>query len=434
MDSYWLELVVIFLLILANGFFAASEYALISARRSRIAHLVHRGSRRAKLVQRLQANPDRFIAGIQVGITLVGTLASVVGGATLVENFTNVFSGASIGFVRDFAGSISIAIVVFSIAFLTLIIGELVPKRLGLQHAEKIALAVARPMNLFLALAIVPVRTLVASSRLVLRIIRQDRAHVKSRITEEEIIQIIAEGRKTGEFSKTEQELVASVFQFADATVHRAMTPRTAIQAISIDWTTERTIRFIAEGIFSRYPVFKDSIDNVIGLIYTRDIIAIMQHPDLILLQDILREPFFVPDSKKIAELLRDFQRKQMHMAIVLDDFGGTAGLITLEDIIEEIVGEIQDEYDSEEVEYSLQADGSIIVSSRMSVGDFNKLMKVELPENLADTLGGFIYNYLGRIPTVNQAIEFEDLRLTVTEKTGHHIDKLKVTRVRERS
>jgi putative hemolysin len=432
MDSYWLELLVIFVLILANGFFAASEYALISARRSKIAHLVHRGSRRARLVQKLQANPDRFIAAIQVGITLVGTLASVVGGATLVERLAAALSGASVAVIREFAESISIGVVVFSIAFLTLVIGELVPKRIGLQRAERISLSVARPISIFMGLAIIPVKVLVASSRLVLKVLRQDRITGKSRITEEEIVQIIAEGRKTGEFSKTEQELVASVFQFADVTVHKAMTPRTDISAISVDWPTQRAIQYITEEGFSRYPAYKDSIDNVVGLIYTRDIINVMQHSELIIIQDILHEPFFVPDSKKIPELLRDFQRKQMHMAIVLDDFGGTAGLITLEDIIEEIVGEIKDEYDVEEAEYSLQLDGSVIISSRMSVIDFNKLMESELPEDLADTMGGFIYNYLGEIPAVDQAIEFGDLRFTVAEKTGHLIDKLRVVRVKE--
>jgi putative hemolysin len=434
MDLYWLELVVILLLILANGFFAASEYALISARKSKIAHLVQKGSRNAKLVQQLQGNPDGFVAAIQVGITLVGTLASVVGGATLVEHLTGVFSESATPVLRDFAGSASIAIVVFSIAFLTLVVGELVPKRLGLQHAERISLSVARPMGLFLKLAFVPIRVLVFTSGLVLKIMRQDKISTSGGITEEEIVQIIAEGRKTGEFSKTEQELVASVFEFTDVTVHKAMTPRTDVSAISVDWPTQKAVQFVTEESFSRYPVYKDSIDNVIGLIYVRDILNVIQHPDLTILKDIMHEPFFVPDSKKIPELLRDFQRKQMHMAIVLDDFGGTAGLITLEDIIEEIVGEIQDEYDVEEMEYSRQADGSVIISSRMTIDDFNDLMGTELPEDAADTMGGFIYDYLGEIPSLNQVIEYEGLTFTVTKKTGHHIDRLRAVRSRERS
>ena len=434
MDLYWLELVVILLLILVNGFFAASEYALISARKSKIAHLVQKGSRNAKLVQQLQGNPDGFVAAIQVGITLVGTLASVVGGATLVEHLTGVFSESATPVLRDFAGSASIAIVVFSIAFLTLVVGELVPKRLGLQHAERISLSVARPMGLFLKLAFVPIRVLVFTSGLVLKIMRQDKISTSGGITEEEIVQIIAEGRKTGEFSKTEQELVASVFEFTDVTVHKAMTPRTDVSAISVDWPTQKAVQFVTEESFSRYPVYKDSIDNVIGLIYVRDILNVIQHPDLTILKDIMHEPFFVPDSKKIPELLRDFQRKQMHMAIVLDDFGGTAGLITLEDIIEEIVGEIQDEYDVEEMEYSRQADGSVIISSRMTIDDFNDLMGTELPEDAADTMGGFIYDYLGEIPSLNQVIEYEGLTFTVTKKTGHHIDRLRAVRSRERS
>lgn len=429
MDLYWLELTVIFVLILANGFFAASEYALISARKSKIAHLIHKGNRKAKLVRHLQANPDGFVAGIQVGITLVGTLASVVGGATLVERLTNILAGSSIPFVKGFAGSISIALVVFAIAFMTLVVGELVPKRLGLQYPVRVSLFVSRPIDFFLKLAWVPVRILTLSSRLVLKVIRQDKAPTGRGITEDEIIQIIAEGRKTGEFSKTEQELVTSVFEFSDVTVHKAMTPRTDISAVNIEWHTQKAIQFITEENFSRFPVYRDSIDNVIGLIYTRDIINVMQHSDLIILHDIMREPFFVPDSKKIPELLKDFQRKQIHMAIVLDDFGGTAGLITLEDIIEEIVGEIQDEYDAEEQEYRIQTDGSIIVSSRMTVDDFNKLVDSDLPEDSADTMGGFIYNHLGEIPSVNQVVELHGLKLVISEMTGHHIDLIRVVK-----
>jgi len=429
MDFHWLELIVILLLILANGFFAASEYALISARKSKIGHLVKKGYKRAESVQNLQSNPDGFIAAIQVGITLVGTLASVVGGATLVEHLTSVLANASIPSISHFANSIAVAIVVASIAFLTLVIGELVPKRLGLQHAEKISLYIAAPINFFMRLMFIPVSILTLSSRFILKILHQDKVPETGHITDEEIVQIITEGRKSGEFSQTEQELVASVFEFSESTVHRVMTPRTDISAINTDWPTEKVLQFITEQGRSRYPAFKDTIDNVIGLIYTKDIINILQHSQLIIIHDILRKPFFVPDSKSLSELLRDFQRKQMHMAIVLDEFGGTAGIITLEDIIEEIVGEIQDEYDTEEQEYQIRPDDSIIISSRMSVGNFNKLTGSRLPEDFADTMGGFIYNYLGDIPRMNQTIEYENLKFTVIEKTGHHIDKFRIVK-----
>jgi len=429
MESCWLELAIIFVLILANGFFAASEYALISSRRSRIAGLVEKGSRRAKLLKQLKSNPDSFIAAIQVGITLVGTLASVVGGATIVDSLTVTVDEAFASISSQAAHTISIGIVVVSIAFLTLVLGELVPKRLGLQHAERIALSVSRFIYVFIRLAIIPVRVLTFCTQLVLRLLKQDKVPSHSAITEDEIVQIIADGQKSGDFSQTEKEMVASIFKFADRTVHHAMTPRTDISAINIGWSTDESLRFITEEGFSRYPVYKDSVDNVIGLVYTRDIINILQNADLIILHDLLRKPFFVPDSKKLSEMLKDFQRRQMHMAIVLDEFGGTAGIITLEDIIEEIVGEIQDEYDSEEIEYRILGDGSLIVSSRMDVSEFNKLLGTSLPEDLADTIGGFIYTYLGKIPRVNQTIEYEDVSFTVTEKTGHRIDRLKVVK-----
>ena len=177
---------------------------------------------------------------------------------------------------------------------------------------------------------------------------RLDRGPDRSKITDEEIVQIIADGMKEGEFSEEEHKLVESVFEFTESTVKQAMTPRTDIAAINVDWPVPKSITYISEHGRSRYPAFRDSIDNVVGMVYTKDIIHMMCHSELIIMSDILRTPYFVPDSKSLTELLSDFQRKHLHMAIVLDDFGGTAGIITLEDIIEEIVGEIQDEYDTE--------------------------------------------------------------------------------------
>ncbi len=429
MDSYWLELVLIAVLILANGFFAASEYALISARKSKIAHLAQKGSNAARLVKRLQASPDGFVAAIQVGITLVGTLASVVGGATLVRVLNQFLSSLEIEFISRLSGSISIGVVVVGIAFLTLVIGELVPKRLALQHSSKISLAVARPIEIFMWLAFIPVKILTFSNRLVLRLLGQHDRNITGQITEDEIVQIIAEGRKSGEFSQEEQDLVQSIFEFTETTVHKVMTPRTDISAVNIDWTTEEALEIITIEGFSRYPVYRDSIDNIIGLIYTRDIINIFQSKNVVILNDILRTPFFVPDSKSISELMRDFQRLQIHMAIVLDEFGGTAGVVTLEDILEEIVGEIQDEYDVEETEYKMLPDGSMIVSSRMDVDDFNKIMGTNLPEDLADTIGGFIYTHLGEIPNTNQEIDYDGVIFKVIEKTGHRIEKIQVVK-----
>ncbi len=426
---FWIELAAILALILANGFFAASEYALISTRKAQISRLIEKGNRRAGIVKRLKSNPDSFVAAIQVGITLVGTLASVVGGATIAERLTLSLSESSVPFLRNFAASISIAIVVVAIVFLTLVIGELVPKRLGMQYAERISLSVARPMALFMKIIFVPVQFLTFTSKLIVRLLKLDRVPERTSITEEEIVQIIADGRKSGEFSEEEHELIASVFEFTERTVRKAMTPRTDISAINIDWHTDMALRFLSEQGRSRYPVFKDTIDNVVGLLYTKDVVHMMCHSELIIVQDILRTPFFVPDSKSLTELLKDFQRKQMHMAIVLDEFGGTAGIITLEDIIEEIVGEIQDEYDTEEVEYRTLSDGSTEISARMSVDDFNKLMGSAIPEDIADSMGGFIFNYLDEIPILNRRIEFDDLIFTVTEKTGNRIDKIRVTR-----
>jgi putative hemolysin len=433
MGNLWIELAAIFALILANGFFAASEYALLSIRKARISSLIDRGDDTARTVRTLKSRPNSFVAAVQVGITLVGTLASVVGGATIVARLDQLFGSADIELIARFSDSIAIALVVASIAFLTLVLGELVPKRIGLQHAERISLSVAKPMVMFMRITFVPVRILTFCSRIVVSLLRLDRGADKSRITEEEIVQMIADGRKEGEFSAEEHRLVESVFEFTEGTVRKAMTPRTDIAAINVNWPVEKAIKYISENGRSRYPAFKDSIDSVVGMIYTKDIIHLMCHSELIVLHDILRTPFFVPDSKSLTEVLADFQRKHLHMAIVLDDFGGTAGIITLEDIIEEIVGEIQDEYDTEEREYKILADGTIVMSARMSVQDFNKLMKMDLPEDQADTIGGFIATYLGEIPVLRQKIEYDDLVFTVVDKKGNSVSRLSVVRVSDR-
>ena len=431
MESYWIEILLIIFLVFLNGFFASSEFALISARKSRIKHLAETGHKKAVLVKRIQAEPERFLATIQIGVTLVGTLASVVGGAKIVDLIQPVIHKIAVPFIQKGSETISIGIVVVIISYLFLVIGELVPKHLALKNSEKIAFKVVAPVEFLSHLSYPFVKILSFSTRAFTSLLVGKAPKEPPFISEEEVKYIIKEGKEKGIFDQTEEELIHSVFEFTDTYVHNIMTPRTEIVALDIKSDTDKVLRIITEEGYSRIPVYKENLDNIVGIIYSKDVLNLLQYRDLIILDDILHKPYFVPDSKKISELLREFQRKKIHLAMVLDEFGGTAGLITLEDILEEIVGEIEDEYDQIVKEVDFLSDGSAIVSAGIEIDEFNKKLKVKLPLDVSNTLGGFIINSLGRIPALDERIKFDNLNFIIYEKSAHRIKKIKVIKER---
>jgi putative hemolysin len=250
----------------------------------------------------------------------------------------------------------------------------------------------------------------------------------KGFVSDEELKFIVREGKTKGVFDQTEEELIRSALEFTDTTVRNAMTPRTEIVALDINAGHEQAIRAMTEEGFSRIPVYQGSLDNVVGIIYAKDIINLLHDRELIILQDILRKPYFVPDSMKIWELLKVFQKKHVHLAIVLDEFGGTAGLITLEDILEELVGEIRDEYDREEEEIYLLSENMVIVNAGLFIGEFNQKFKTDLPEEF-NTVGGYLTGTLGRIPSVDETVKIGNLTFVVFDKAGPRLKKIKVVR-----
>jgi len=433
MESHWLEILLIILLILANAFFASSEFALISARKSRISQKAKKGDKRALLVKKLQSEPDRFLATVQIGVTLVGTLAAVVGGARIVRLITPLIQSIPIPFVQRASEPIAIGIVVIIITYLFLVIGELVPKYLALRFPEKIAFRIARPIEFLSHLSFLVVQLLSVSTKGVASLLIGRTPREPPFVSEEEVKYMIREGKEKGIFEPTEAEMIRSVFEFTDTYVHNIMTPRTEIIALDTNADTHKVVRTITEEGYSRIPVYEENLDNIVGIIYAKDVINVLQDQDLIILQDITRKPYFVPDSKKISELLKEFQTKKIHMAIVLDEFGGTAGLITLEDILEEIVGEIEDEYDKVVKEIDVLSDGSAIVRAGIKIDDFNRRLKTELPLDLADTLGGFIINSLGRIPALDERIDLHNLTFIVYEKVGYRIRRVKVIKRKQK-
>lgn len=429
MGSAWIQILIILLLIIANGFFSSSEIALISARRSRIKQLAEKGHKKAQLVSKLQNKPDVFLATIQVGITLVGTLASVVGGAKLVDHLKLWLEKIPLQAVQNSSESIAIAMVVVVITYLLLVLGELVPKYLALAYPERVAFRTVGPVHVLSNLTFFFVRLLSNSSRFLVSLFVKGLPKESGFISDEELKFIVHEGKTKGIFDQTEEELIRSALEFTDTTVRNAMTPRTEIVALDKNAGQQKVIRAMTEQGFSRIPVYQESLDHVVGIIYAKDIINLLQNRELIILEDILRNPYFVPDSMKISELLKNFQKKRLHMAIVLDEFGGTAGLITLEDIIEEIVGEIRDEYDrEEEEEIYLLSDNLAIVNAGLFIGEFNQEFKTDLDEEY-NTVGGYITGTLGRIPLLDEEIKLGDLTFVIFDKVGPRLKKIKVIR-----
>jgi len=430
MENYWIQIILIIALILANGFFASSEFSLISLRKSRVKELVDSGNKKALLVQKLQSEPEKFLATVQIGVTLVGTLASVVGGAKIVDLLIPLLRKLPFEFIQRWSESISIAIVVIGIAYLSLVIGELVPKYIALRYSEKVALRVAGPIRFLSRISFVFIKTLSFSTRGLMRLFIGKTPKEPPFISEEELKYIVTEGKDRGIFEKTEAEIIHSVFEFTDTTVKRAMTPRTEIVGLEISSDQKTVLRTVTEEGYSRLPVYKDNLDNILGIIHAKDVITILQHSDLIILEDIIRKPYFVPDSMKISELLREFQKRRSQMAIVLDEFGGTAGLITLEDIIEEIVGEIEDEYDEERKEIEILADSSAIVRGSIPLRELNEKLKLNFPEEKFETLNGLLINTLGRIPILDEKVELFELNFYILEKMGHHLQKIKISKI----
>jgi len=425
-DLYW-ELAAILALILANSFFALSEFSVIASRRSRLKQEIEEGRRGARKAIRLHENPDKFLATIQIGITLVGTTAGVFGGATIVGPLTQTLKEVPIGFVSGSSGPLAVVLITIAITLTTVVLGELVPKYLALSNPERYARLVARPVTIFTRLTSFLARGLSALANLVVRLMGVRSGSGRKAIGEEEINMMIFEGRKAGVFDETEEKLVRSVFDFADSTARRAMTPRTDVVGIDAALPAEKVIDLVIEHGYTRYPVFERSIDNVIGVLYAKDLILNKRNGTKVVLKELYHKPTFVPDSMPLSKVLWDFQRKKNRMAIVLDEFGGTAGIIALHDVLEELVGEIQDEDDSGVAELVKHSDTVAFADGSVWPGAINELMDSDLPEDKIETIAGLILDHLGRLPKKSEVVQIADMKISVLKKVGHRLVRIRL-------
>lgn len=421
----WSDILLILIFIVINGFFAAAEIAVVATRRVRIRQLVESGDKNALILQKFKEHPDRFLATIQIGITLAGVIAAAIGGATAVQVIKPFLQQLPIPLIAASAEGISIGIVTVVITYFLLIFGELIPKSIALTNPERIGMRTAPLIHFFSKLAFIFVQILTNSTNILLKPFGK-KTHAGRTITEEEIRMLIQEGGEQGVFEPTEQALIHSVFEFTDMSVKEVMVPTTQMVTIHVNLPVEEIKTIITEEQFSRYPVIGKDLNDVRGILYVKDFLNAMTKGSVDI-RKLIKPPFFIPETMKISNLLREMQRKRVHMALVIDEYGGVSGLVTLEDLIEEIVGEIRDEYDTESPVIHLGG-GVLLVDASISIRDLKEDHNIEIPESADyETLSGFLLTTLQKIPKVGDVVETEGKRITISEMVGQRISKVKM-------
>ena len=432
-ESIYLEAIIILILIFANGFFSGSEIAIISARRSKLEELSKKGMHSADIVNRLKSDPDRLLATVQIGITVIGSLASVIGGVAAIETLKPLLLSIPLWPFREFAEPISVGIVVIVISYVTLIFGELIPKSLALRYAEELACVSAGPVDFLSRISYGFVKLLTMSTNLVLKVFGAKGLEERAFVSEEEIKYFIKEGKQQGIFEETEEALIHGVFEFADMTVKDIMIPKHKFNAIEVNMSLEQVFKFIIESGFSRYPVYQDVKENIIGMLYNKDVFKVMEEKKPLSLRELIRPPYFVPDTAMISRLLRELQRRRVHMAVVVNEHGEVDGLVTIEDILEEIVGEIEDEYDIEKGGLVERLkDGAMVIDASAQLRDLTDVgIPFESTEEF-NTLAGFMYSKLQKIPRGGEFIFYKGYRFTVVDVDGRRIVKVKAEKALE--
>ena len=430
MESPALGLLITLLLVLVNAFFVAAEFAIVKVRASQIELLVQSGSRTAKMGQYLISHLDASLSTIQLGITLASLGLGWIGEPIVAKLILEIMHLVGLGADPDLAHSIALPVAFILLTFLLIVFGELAPKALAIQHSQSTTLAVAFPLWFFYRIFSPAIVALNWTANQVLRLFGlRPAGEAEHYHSGEELRFLLEQGREGGTIEQEEHELIENVFEFGETTVREIMVPRTTIAAIEVTSSRSDLVNLLVEGGYSRIPVYEDSLDNIIGVVHAKDLITLMEHRDLIILRDLLRPAFFVPETKPIDDLLREFQRRKVHIAMVVDEFGSTAGLVTMEDILEELVGEIQDEHDSENHDIEKVSNQTYIINAALSIADVNDhIDEFELPEGSDYTsVGGFINKWLGRIPEVNEMFEYDTLRMTVLKTDNHHVTQVKI-------
>ena len=423
------DILVILLLILINGFFVGAEIAFVSVRRTRLDELAESGDRRAKRAQRLMRDPGRFLAVIQVAITFLGALASAVAAVSIVTVVAEPLRG--VAFLADQADTIALLLVTFIVSVVSIVLGELIPKGFALANPDRIALAVSGPITLFAKVVSPLVAVLVLLTKVISKPFGIDPTRTPE-LSAAEIRLIVEQGSQQGVLEAEEEQMISAVMSLSDSKLHEVMVPRIDIVAIDQEASFDDAVTLVLTEGHSRTPLYKESVDHIVGILYAKDLLRIIAaggpRPRL---RDIMRPALFVPESQSVDDLLHELQRRRVHMAIVLDEYGGTAGLVTIEDLLEEIVGEIQDEFDEEEPMKVMVRDGEAILDGRADIDLLGELVNppLELEDDEEyDTVGGFVYHRIGRVPVVGDTVAVDPFKITVIKVIGRRVGKVRVT------
>ena len=433
MAAPW-NVILIIALILVSAFFAMAEIALVSVRKTRIRQLVEEGVPRARAVQKLLEDPARFLATVQIAITLVGFFASAAGAITLAEPLADVLRQIPLGLITENAVGIAVVIITLVIGYVSLVIGEITPKSLALQHSERIALWTAGTLTLISYILSPLVKLITWSSNLLMRPFGGSATFTPPILSEEEIKMLVEAGEEEGVIEEEERDMIHSIFEFTDTVVRKVMVPRIDIKAVEVNEMVNDLMDVIMKEGHSRVPVYDDTIDNIVGIVHAKDLLrAIHENGKEVTIRELMHPPFVIPENKMVDELLAEFKKSKVQMAIVVDEYGGTAGLVTVEDLLEEIVGDIMDEYDVEEPMLEMVDENTAIVDARMPIDEINELLDVKLPEEEFDTIGGLVFGLLGKEPQLGDCAEFENVDFVVEKTDGRRIQKVKVIKT-ERS
>ncbi len=433
MSDVVVVLLVLLLLVLIEAVFVAAEFALITIRRSRLEQLIDEGHRGANRVRRLTEDPSRVLAVVQIAVTFVGFLSSAYAAVNLTTRLERLFLDAAVP--RPVAGGAALIVVTILLAAFTIVFAELVPKTLALAHTDRFAIVLAGPVDLLGRILGPVVAILTWLTRVIAAGFGAD-VQKRAQISTEELKLIVERGGEEGILEAEEEQMISAVIELGERRVHEVMVPRTDMTALPVDASLDGAIDTIIGEGHSRIPVFEETIDKVVGILYAKDLLPFLKgedkRPDL---RNLLRPPLFVPESMSIDDLLHQLQRRKVHIAIVLDEYGGTAGMVTIEDLLEEIVGEIQDEYDEEEPMTERLADDRARVDGRAAVNDLAELFDLDLRSledaDEYDTVGGLIYHRIGGVPKPGDEVrlESEGLTLTVESTDGRRVAKVLAVR-----
>jgi putative hemolysin len=418
--TLFLELVGVGVLILLNAFFVAAEYALVTVRRTRVQELAEEGNRRARAVQRITADPPRFIAAMQLGVTLASLGIGALGEPVLshvIDDWLAAFAAAAIAFVL--------------ITFMHVVVGELVPKGLALGYSDTIALGVSTPVRGFFIIFKPVIWVLQRSSEAAQRLLGLDpRAADSQPLSEAELKMLLNVSHEQGEIEHDEREMLYKVFDFADKEASDVMVPRPEVVGLSVEMPPEEALAAILDSPYTRYPVFRHSLDEIIGVLHVRDLFSALHDRGIgeVEIAELLRPTYIVPETKDLAALLAEFRKTNQHMAVVVDEYGATQGIVTLEDLLEEIVGEIEDEFDLPDESVERVDDNTVRIDGTFPIDDFNEQFKTALEHEDFHTIGGFVFGALGRPAEPGDEVQHDGISFHVDAVEGQRIDRLTVT------